>query len=41
MPTTELPPLPQSAPTDSNGNLRPEWRRYLAALDKIVRALNV
>ena len=41
MPATTLPPLPQSSLSDERGNLRPEWRRYLTALDKIVRTLNV
>ncbi len=40
MPATTLPPLPQSPMLDSNGELRPEWRRYLATLDIIIRRLN-
>lgn len=37
-----LPPLPQSTMIDPDtGQLREEWRRYLAALDKIIRRLNV
>lgn len=36
-----LPAIPQGPMTDKDGNLRPEWRQYLTALDKIVRALNI
>lgn len=41
MPAIDLPPRPQSALTDQNGNLRPEWVRWLDALERVVRALNV
>jgi|CXWL01.1.fsa_nt_gi hypothetical protein len=42
MPDTSLPSLPQSSMVDpATGQVREEWRRYLAALDKIIRRLNV
>lgn len=37
--TTNLPSLPQSSMHDERGAIRPEWRQYLAALDKVVRQL--
>lgn len=37
--STDLPPLPQSSMTNERGELRPEWRRYLTALDAIMREL--
>lgn len=40
MAAIKFPPRPQSPPLDENGNWRPEWVQYLAAMDAIVRRLN-
>lgn len=41
MTATTLPSQPTSSPLDDKGQWRPEWRVYLAAVDRILRRLNI